>query len=96
MGRLLLLPDHVPVSLKANFGPGVAGSKPGGAGEGAGTGAGAVGGWGRGGGRGGGEGEGSGRDEGGKARRRGRNGNKIIAKAEMEGSGQAGGAKICF
>lgn len=35
------------------------------------------------------EGEGGGRDEGGKARRRGRNGNKIIAKGEMEGSGEA-------
>lgn len=51
----------------------VAGSKTGGIG-------------GRGGGR---KGEGSGRDEGGKTRRRGRNGNKIIGKAEMGGSGEA-------
>lgn len=79
MGRLLL-PDLVPLSLNANFGPGVAGSKPSGAGEG-----GVRGLWGfveR-------EGEESGKDEGGKARWRGRNGNKIIAKAEMEVSGEA-------
>lgn len=35
------------------------------------------------------KGEGSGRDEGGKTRRRGRSGNKIIGKAEMGGSGEA-------
>lgn len=81
----------MPLLLNANVWPGVAGSKTGGAEGGGGLGLG----------KGGSEGAGSGRDEGGKTRRRGRNGNKMIAKAEMRGERRGivtapCWAKICF